>query len=573
MGWNSWNAFRTEINEDKVMGAAQKLVDSGLSRLGYVYVNIDDGWWLKRRAKDGRMEIRTNLFPSAKVAGETDTSFKPFVDQLHKLGLKAGIYTDIGRNACSQAFDLHSPNLPIGSVKEREVGLEGHLDQDMRLYFQEWGFDYIKIDACGIADFAAGAPLLKKADYRPRDPLIVRDERSADRSFEIRTLYQDAAASIRKYRAGQDFVMSICTWGRGDVRTWGHQVGNAWRTADDIGPTWDSMLRSFDSVSQRAFYARPGSWNDPDMLYIGAGDFSARHLTEARSHFSLWAILNSPLLIGYDLRQAPKALLDIWGNADVVAINQDRAGHQGVIAYRRDDVQVIVKTLWDGRKAVAILNRGKAPASVVLNSADLNFDSQSPVTLRDLWRKETKAPFTNSTELKLAPHETLLFAASGRHVLGNGVYVSEIPARVHVAAERLDEVRRGVKEEPAPKGVHADSTPQGTAITIGTKRYSHGIGMMADTRVEVLVNREFDTLRTMVGVDQVSAGSAAEVQFSIYGDGRLLKQSAMLRAGDEPFALDADIADVKVVELIAVSRDGKLPAATVSWGDARLIRR
>ncbi|HWW72637.1 MAG TPA: Sip1-related alpha-galactosidase, partial [Duganella sp.] len=114
MGWNSWNAFRTEVDEDKVMGAARVLVDSGLAKLGYRYVNIDDGWWLKRRQSDGRVQIRTSIFPSAATGGKDGTSFRPFTDKLHAMGLKAGIYTDIGRNACSQAYDLHSPNLPQG---------------------------------------------------------------------------------------------------------------------------------------------------------------------------------------------------------------------------------------------------------------------------------------------------------------------------------------------------------------------------------------------------------------------------------------------------------------------------
>src|SRR3954471_23637591 len=90
MGWNSWNAFRTEVDEAKVLGAAKVLVDSGLSKLGYTYVNIDDGWWLKRRQPDGRLVIRTAIFPSAKVKGR-DTSFRPYTDTLHKMGLKAGI--------------------------------------------------------------------------------------------------------------------------------------------------------------------------------------------------------------------------------------------------------------------------------------------------------------------------------------------------------------------------------------------------------------------------------------------------------------------------------------------------
>jgi len=129
------------------------------------------------------------------------------------------------------------------------------------------------------------------------------------------------------------------------------------------------MLHNFDSASTRALYAKPGAWNDPDILFIGHGEFDQTHLTEARSHFSLWAMINAPLLISYDLRQAPQSLMDIWGNADIVRLNQDPGGHQGVIAYASDDVQIIVKTLSNGRKAVALFNLGLGQTEVTLTAA------------------------------------------------------------------------------------------------------------------------------------------------------------------------------------------------------------
>lgn len=198
MGWSSWNAFRTEVDEAKVLGAAQTLVDSGLARLGYRYVNVDDGWWLKRRTDDGRLLVRTAIFPSATVPGG-DSSFRPFTDRLHAMGLKAGLYSDIGRNACSQAYDLQSPNLPEGTTAEREVGLYGHVDQDIALFFRDWGFDYLKVDACGINVYAAGAPIVVQNDYRAFPPLI--DQASINRTDvpQVRSLY--ARSSCRDPRS------------------------------------------------------------------------------------------------------------------------------------------------------------------------------------------------------------------------------------------------------------------------------------------------------------------------------------------------------------------------------------
>jgi len=187
MGWNSWNAFNSDVDEEKVLASAQALVDTKLATLGYRYVNIDDGWWLKRRQPDGRMIIRTSHFPSA--ATGPDTSFRPLTDRLHAMGLKAGIYSDIGRNSCGQIYTPDFKNQPEGSVAEREVGLYGHVDQDMKTYFGDWNFDFIKVDACGIRGLPADAPRVRSGLYRALPPLV--DMQSLGRSdvAGIRRLY------------------------------------------------------------------------------------------------------------------------------------------------------------------------------------------------------------------------------------------------------------------------------------------------------------------------------------------------------------------------------------------------
>ncbi|KAK0330490.1 hypothetical protein LTR94_032636, partial [Friedmanniomyces endolithicus] len=126
---------------------------------GHIIVGLD--------AKDGKVA----------TDGWSKMSGHEVIDLAKKFegyGVESIIYTDIGRNACSQAYDLHSPNLPQGTTAEREVGLEGHVTQDINLYFKEWGFDYIKIDACGLADFLPDSDLVKKQDYRAAPPLIER---------------------------------------------------------------------------------------------------------------------------------------------------------------------------------------------------------------------------------------------------------------------------------------------------------------------------------------------------------------------------------------------------------------
>lgn len=576
MGWNAWNAFRTEVDEDKVMGSAQALLDTGLAQRGYVYVNLDDGWWLKRRQTDGRLEIRTAIFPSAAAQAGQDSSFRPLVDRLHGMGLKAGIYTDIGRNACSQAWDLKSPNLPEGTTQEREVGLEGHVDQDIRLFFAEWGFDYLKVDACGIADFPPGAAVVAKQGYRGREPLIIRPTPAQDHSDEMRGLYAEVGRAIAKYAHDGDHVYSICTWGRGDVRAWGDKVGNAWRTSPDINAHWSAMLRSFDSVATRPLYARPGAWNDPDMLHIGAGDFDENHLTEARSHFALWAMVNAPLLIGYDLRHAPKALLEIFGNAELIALNQDPLGDQAVLVHHEGQVQVLLKTLSGGRKAVALFNRGAQPARAKLTNEQLKIAPRTPVALRDLWTGADAPSFTDATTFDLAPHETRVFEAKGEALVREGVLLSEIPARVYVAHESgwpppVDGFDNPVGPAGHTGGAQADYSPYRTPLRVAGKPFAHGLGVLANSRLEVRASKDFKRFAASVGVDDASKGSKATVRLAVYGDGRLLARTKPLKIGARPVAVDVPVAGVDVVELVATSDDKVAPPAIV-WGDARMTR-
>lgn len=575
MGWNAWNAFRTEVDEAKVMGSAQALRDTGLAGLGYRYVNLDDGWWLKRRPSDGRLEIRTALFPSAAPKAGGEASFKPFVDRLHAMGFKAGIYTDVGRNACSQAWDLKSPNLPVGTAQEREVGLEGHVDQDIALFFGEWGFDYVKVDACGLADYAPGSAVVAKNGYRPSEPLIVRKNPMADRSQAVRDLYVEVGQAIARHSPDEDYVFSICTWGRGDVRAWGGQVGNLWRTSPDIGSRWSAMLRSFDSVATRTLYARPGAWNDPDMLFIGAGDFDQAHLTEARSHFTLWAMVNAPLLIGYDLRNAPQSLLDIWGNADLIAVNQDPLGNQAAVVAHQGEVQILVKTLSGGRTAVALFNRSDKPARATLTSQHLRLAADTPVALRDLWSKTALPAFKGEQRFELGPHETRVFETSATASPASTL-LSEMPARIHVAQEPSWPPPADGFDGPAdtvgrPGGAQIDASPYRTPLRVAGRAVPHGIGLLANSRLEVRTQADFRRFTANVGVDDASTARGSVVRLAVYGDGRLLTRSKPLRAGQKPVTLKASIKGVQTLELVAIS-DGKTPPPAVVWGDARLTR-
>ncbi|MGV7207513.1 NPCBM/NEW2 domain-containing protein [Oxalobacteraceae bacterium A2-2] len=582
MGWSSWNAFGTDIDEAKIMGSAERLVATGLAARGYRYVNIDDGWALRRQQPDGRLVIRPDRFPSSS-GGST---FRPFTDKLHAMGLKAGIYSDLGRNTCSQAYSGDDTDLPRGSVPEREVGLYGHIEQDIALYFAGWGFDFIKVDGCGLRAYGAGSPKVRSGAYRELAPVL--DLQSVSRS-DIPAVQAEFSAineALQRSNPDGDYLLSLCVWGAADVRAWGKNYGNLSRTSDDITPSWTRMLTNFDSAARRELYAHPGSWNDPDMLYIGKGDFDAAHLVEARSHFALWAMLNAPLMLGADLRSLAQPLLDMVGNADIIALNQDPAGNQAVLAYDADDLQILVKQLASGQKAVAIFNRGLAAIDADLTAAHLKLRSDAPVTLTDLWSKQ-QTTFSKQTRVRVAPRETRIFRVEGARLLADGVYLSEQPGRVNPAVDGVQRPQadpgifrssagwsgtRGAGERPMYAGwggARADSTPYGQVLQIAGKPYGAGIGVLANSRLEVR-NPGYSRLAVRVGVDDSAQNGSDAVTFQIYGDGRLLAQSRALRRGEPAQALGADVAGVQLVELVArsvVAANEQLP---VTWAEAAL---
>lgn len=589
MGWSSWNAFNSDVDEEKVLASAQALIDTKLRDIGYRYVNIDDGWWLKRRQPDGRLLIRTSHFPSA--ATGADTSFRPFTDRLHAMGLKVGIYSDIGRNSCGQIYTPDFKNQPEGSVAEREVGLYGHVDQDIALFFAEWNFDFLKVDGCGARGLPADAPRVKSGLYRALTPLVDMQSLGGSDIAGIRRLYEQVRTALHTHAGDRPYVYSLCLWGAGDVRAWGKDVGNTSRTSDDIQPVWPRMLTNLDTVTHRALYAHPGSWNDPDMLFVGTGDFDATHGTEARSHFALWAMLNAPLIIGYDLRKLTPDLLAIFGNADIVALNQDSAGNQAVVAYDSSEVQTFVKTLADGSKGVALFNRTASPAKAVLTAEQLKMLPTADVRLKDLWTKKEQS-FRKEIAVTLAPHETLIFRATGTRRLPGGLYLSEQTGRVNPATDGVVVPQpdptiyqsitpwtgtRGGGEHPQYGGwgdAEADRAPYGKLLRVAGTDFDTGIGVLANSRLEVR-NEGYARFAARVGINDSGQPRSGTTVFEIWGDGRLLAKSRPMGFGEAAVPLEAKVADVRIVELVTRGSGAAANAGTPQpaiWADAALLK-
>ncbi|MFL6120050.1 glycoside hydrolase family 27 protein, partial [Actinophytocola sp.] len=343
MGWASWNSFAARINYGVIKAQTDALVSSGLKDAGYQYVNIDEGWWQGTRDAAGNITVDTNEWPGG---------MKAIADYIHGKGLKAGIYTDAGRDGCGYYYPTGRPAAP-GS------GSEGHYDQDF-LQFSQWGFDFVKVDWCG--GDAEGL-----------------DARGAYQAIS------DATARATA-RTGRPMVLSICDWGKQNPWDWAPGMATMWRTSGDIifwgeSPSMDRVLANFDAARHPGAQSA-GHYNDPDMLVVGMPGFSA---AQNRTHLSLWAISGAPLLAGNNLATMSTETANILANREVIAIDQDPAGRQGVrVAQDVSGQQVYSKVLaGSGRRAVVALNRTNATANITVRFADLGLASTA--TVRDVW--------------------------------------------------------------------------------------------------------------------------------------------------------------------------------------------
>jgi alpha-galactosidase len=362
MGWNDWNAFGCSVSEALVEQTADKIVSSGLNDAGYSYVNIDDCWAQPDRNADGNLVPNPTKFPHG---------IKAVADYVHSLGLKLGIYEDSGIRTCSK-----SGGFP-GSL--------GHEQQDA-IQFAQWGVDYLKYDDCNVP-----------ADGQNVDATIARY-----------TAMRDALAEAGK-QTGHPIVFSICEKTDFGVSNsaW-PPIGNLWRTTGDIHDQYSRMVTLFHTNVQLASLAGPGAWNDPDMLEVGNG---GQNDAEYRSEFSLWSEMAAPLIAGTDLRSASPATLAIYGNTEVIAVDQDPLGKQGVPVSSDNGHWVLTKPLANGDRAVTLFNETDSPATISTTTKAIGLTSTGPSSVRDLWQHtttETAGPIT----ARVAAHSTVMYRVS-----------------------------------------------------------------------------------------------------------------------------------------------------------------
>jgi alpha-galactosidase len=357
MGWNSWNKFACNITEQTVRETADAMVSSGMRDAGYQYVVIDDCWHGPRDA-NGFITADAQKFPSG---------IKALADYIHSKGLKFGIYSDAGRLTCGG-----------------RPGSQGHEYQDA-LTYGRWGVDYLKYDWCSTGD------------------------RNAKEAYAV------MADALRQ--SGREIVFSMCEWGTAQPWLWAKNTGNLWRTTGDI---WDSFNKQDEAHKSWAHtvteivdlneplwpFAGPGHWNDADMLEVGNGGMTP---AEYRAHFSLWAMMASPLMAGNDIAHMNETTKSILLNKEVIAVDQDKLGIQGHRVWKDGDREVWVKPLAGGGRALLLFNRGEQAATIRATAEQLSYPSNVRARARDLWVHKDLPRWSGSIEATVEPHGVAMF--------------------------------------------------------------------------------------------------------------------------------------------------------------------
>ena len=401
MGWNSWNCFAGAVTEKDIRGTIDVFAKSGLAEHGWSYVNIDDYWQNKPSAKNDPTLQGPERNPDGSIAVNARfADMKTLADYAHSHGLRIGLYSSPGPYTCGGC---------VGSWK--------HEWQDAKTY-ADWGYDYLKYDWCSYGHVAVG-------------------EGHGRLMLPYRLMGEALRAQAR------DIVYSLCQYGMGYVSAWGESVGgNCWRTTGDITDTWSSMTSILHQQADSWPYARPGAWNDPDMLVVGRlgwGKLRPTRLTpnEQYTHMSLWSILCSPLLIGCDLTQLDDFTRSLLSNDEVLETNQDELGAQAACVARGPRAEIWAKPMSDGSLVFALFN-----TSLLVTRVTVDFDSlglEGRWRVRDLWRQKDLGVYSRQYGEEVLSHATQLVrlfpeAEAGlrkglRDVRDNAVYMMYVDKR------------------------------------------------------------------------------------------------------------------------------------------------
>jgi len=381
MGWSSWNTYYCNISESLIKQQANAMANRFKSA-GYQYVNIDDGFQGGRDAATGQLLINKQRFPNG---------LKPVVEHIHGKGLKAGIYSDAGYNTCGSYHN--------GDATGKGTGLYEHDEQDANYFFQELGFDFIKVDFCG------------------GDPIHNEDRLKLDEQQRY-----TAISNAIKNTGRDDVRFNICRWAY--PGTWASEVSTSWRTTGDINASWESIRNIIDENLYLSAYCVDGSYNDMDMLEVGRG----LSVEEDKTHFGMWCIMSSPLLIGCDLTKLSQSnkTYQLLTNADLIALNQDTLYLQAYVAKRNGGCYVLVKDLekrFGLKRAVAFYNSTDEAKDISIDFADIELGGV--IKMHDCFEKKDIADAEQTFTVTVPAHGTRIYTLVGEQRLERTLYEAE----------------------------------------------------------------------------------------------------------------------------------------------------
>lgn len=368
MGWNSWNTFTWDINEDLIKQVADVFVAEGYMDAGYEYIVIDDCWSLKERDEKGNLVADPKKFPSG---------IKALSDYIHSKGLKFGMYSCAGTHTCA--------GYP-GSFE--------HEFQDAK-QFAAWGVDYLKYDYC----------------YKPR-------------TMDGEILYRRMALALKN--SGRDILFSACNWGADQSYNWMRSAGaHMYRSTGDIQDNWESIKKLAVSQLDKASYTGNFCHNDMDMLVVGMhggsnsdfiGKIGGCSDAEYKTHFALWCLMGSPLMMGSDIRKADEMTRRILLNPEFIRINQDVEARGFYAIYpepqwlERTGCFILVKVLADGELAIGFFNLGEGNREIPLQFWDLglSYASGAELSLYDCWEQKELGRYKERFVAVVPSHDCLV---------------------------------------------------------------------------------------------------------------------------------------------------------------------
>ena len=368
MGWNSWNKFAFNFDEKVIREVVDAFEKNGLKDAGYEYIVLDDGWMTKERDENGNLVPDPRKFPSG---------MKALADYIHSKGLKFGIYNCAGNKTCG--------GYP---------GSAGNEYRDAKLY-ASWDVDYLKYDWCNT------------------------DKKHAQ------TAYSTMRDAIKE--AGRPMVFSICEWGLNKPWVWGKEVGHLWRVTGDIANCWNCSytfrklsthgilpllnIRKHDNLRK---YSGPGHWNDYDMLEVGNGMSDAQN----RSHFAIWCMLSSPLILGNDLSKMQWETINILTNKELIDINKDSLAIECFKYKTLWNIDIWARPLKNNAWAICFVNKNGFKIKLQYNWAkhiieDEIFNkkldcSHEVYTLRDLYAHKDIGTTETPLEKEIGKHDVLM---------------------------------------------------------------------------------------------------------------------------------------------------------------------